>query len=372
MSKETKIGLLVGLFVILTFACILHMRLAGDQQIADLENENQGAHVLTADDVMAGPEAADRRHGDGETADQAPVDWGTEESGDQRLTDRGAEETVEGDDSSRDEETGLIVVRRDQGEQGGQSQADVRGPGDDVEDGPGRQDEPPAGPRFYTVVAGDSLYRIAEKTLGPGKGPQWRRIAEANPSLSAPSRLRPGMKIVIPAARTPRRPAADTVGEQAFLAVDNAAIARSYIVQPGDTLGEISTKVYGTSRRWRTIREANGNLDPRALRPGLKLTIPRVEQAAIASSDAPAIEKALEEVAQFVDNTSGPPSGVYHVKRGETLYAIARRVLGDGERWKEIYELNRRQMATPEDLAAGQKILLPSLEQVAMIESSRH
>lgn len=359
MSKETKIGLLVGLFVILTFACILHMRLAGDQQIAELENENQGVHVLPADDVVAGPEAAGRRQGDDETADQTAVDWGTEE-------------TVEGDDSSRDEETGFIVVRRAQGEHDDQSQANVRRQDAAAEDEPGQQDEPPLGPRFYTVVAGDSLYRIAEKTLGPGQGPQWRRIADANPALSDPSRLRPGMKIAIPAARTPPRPAADTVEQEGFLVVDNAATARSYIVQPGDTLGEISTKVYGTSRKWRMIREANGNLDPRALRPGLKLTIPGVEETVIARSDPAAIERALEQVAQFVDSTSGPPSGIYRVKRGETLYAIARRVLGDGERWKEIYELNHREMASPEDLAAGQKILLPSLEQIAMLESPRY
>ena len=362
MSRETKIGLLVGLFVILTFACILHMRLAGEQQIADLGNENEGAH-------MPQDEAMDVSNGDGHRPADADRDREaetvdgeeTDESDDDRLASRDIEES---EGSDRDEDTGFFVVSRDddgQGETNNRRQTEAEDESDD-------RDQPQEAPQFYTVVAGDSLYRIAEKTFGPGKGPQWRRIAEANPALSDPSRLPLGLRIVIPPPQTPQRPAPDVAEDRTTVADSGTASPQDYVVKPGDTLGEISMAVYGTSRKWQMIRQANGNLDPKALRPGLKLVIPQVEETAVAqSTDTRAVQRALAEVSEFVADTPRP-SGVYRVKRGETLYAIARRVLGDGKRWKEIYELNRRQMSAPEDLAAGQKILVPSLDQVAMVE----
>jgi len=370
VSRETKIGLLVGLFVILTFACILHMRLAGEQQIADLGNENEGAH-MPQDEAMDVSNGDGRRPADGdreaETVDGQETQE-TDESDDDRLADRDIEES---EGSDRDEETGFFVVSRDhdgQGETDNRQQTDAQDESDDQDD----QDPLPEAPQFYTVVAGDTLYGIAEKTFGPGKGPQWRRIAEVNPALSDPSRLPWGMRIVIPRLQAPPRPAPNAAEDRTTVADSGTPSPQVYVVKPGDTLGEISMAVYGTSRKWQMISEANGNLDPRTLRPGLKLVIPQVQAVpAVARSDTRVIERALEEVSEFVADTSRP-AGVYRVKRGETLYAIARRVLGDGSRWKEIYELNRRQMSAPEDLAAGQTILVPSLDQVAMVEMSRH
>ncbi|MCA8925392.1 MAG: LysM peptidoglycan-binding domain-containing protein [Planctomycetes bacterium] len=51
---------------------------------------------------------------------------------------------------------------------------------------------------------------------------------------------------------------------------------RTYTVEPGDTLGAISRKVYGTSRHWKAIHEANRDRVPRpeALRSGTELRIP--------------------------------------------------------------------------------------------------
>jgi LysM repeat protein len=45
------------------------------------------------------------------------------------------------------------------------------------------------------------------------------------------------------------------------------------------------------------------------------------------------------------------------VLKGDTLKAIARRELGDGERWKEIVDLNPG--LSPSKLAVGQVLLLP-------------
>lgn len=51
---------------------------------------------------------------------------------------------------------------------------------------------------------------------------------------------------------------------------------RIYVVKKGDTLQKISNKMYGTTRRWKEIYEANKDIleSPDLLKPGQKLVIP--------------------------------------------------------------------------------------------------
>ncbi len=49
---------------------------------------------------------------------------------------------------------------------------------------------------------------------------------------------------------------------------------QKYVVQPGDSLGKISGKIFGTSTRWKEIAELNTINNPRALRVGMTLKIP--------------------------------------------------------------------------------------------------
>jgi nucleoid-associated protein YgaU len=58
--------------------------------------------------------------------------------------------------------------------------------------------EPAAKPVFHTVVKGDTLWKISEKTLG--KGGRYTEIFEANrPMLSDPDKIYPGQVLRIPA-----------------------------------------------------------------------------------------------------------------------------------------------------------------------------
>lgn len=51
---------------------------------------------------------------------------------------------------------------------------------------------------------------------------------------------------------------------------------RIYIVEKGDTLQEISNKMYGTTKKWKKIYEANKSVlkSPDMIKPGQKLVIP--------------------------------------------------------------------------------------------------
>ncbi|MBN2584730.1 MAG: LysM peptidoglycan-binding domain-containing protein [Planctomycetes bacterium] len=370
MSRETKIGLLVATGIILTFAFILQMQLAGEP-LAPLDHDNEGLHLSqrqVAPQPLSGPDNV-------EPDDGQPVADG----GGERLADGPAgghdAAILPGDDPDESvEDTGLFVVQR--GPAAG-DQAIADNGTDEQRDGPLTGDDravevEQVAARTYTVVAGDSLYRIAEKEFGPGKGAQWHRIAEANPELRNPTHLRAGMVITIPSPEPQRIVGREPVQTPEARDVQPTTGPRTYVVQAGDTLGEISQKELGTSKKWQMISQANGNLDPASLRVGQKLIIPdEPRQQVIAQSDGPAIERALEEAAQFVSD-SRQPTGIYRVRSGDSLYGIARRVLASGDRWKEIYELNRDKMSSPNDLVSGQVILVPALGQVAMAESTVH
>ena len=57
-------------------------------------------------------------------------------------------------------------------------------------------------------------------------------------------------------------------------------VEKSYVVRRGDTLTGISNAVYRDPSLWRVLAEANGIVDPRTLRPGTVLTVPRLSTGA--------------------------------------------------------------------------------------------
>jgi len=63
---------------------------------------------------------------------------------------------------------------------------------------------------------------------------------------------------------------------------------RGYVIQPGDTLAEISTAFYGTPNHWRAILAANPGLDAAALKPGQQIVIPALAAPAPVPATAPA------------------------------------------------------------------------------------
>lgn len=81
--------------------------------------------------------------------------------------------------------------------------------------------------------------------------------------------------------------------------------------------------------------------------------------------EAPRVETIEPARARMVDLTAlapdeavGPPlPGTYTVKKGDTLWSIATRLLGDGQRWRDIVAMNPG--LVPEKLRIGQQIAIP-------------
>lgn len=156
---------------------------------------------------------------------------------------------------------------------------------------------------YYTIANGDSLYKIAKKFYGNGE--EWRKIAEAN-KLSERANLKVGSKIKIPNVK-PAAPLIDSIlnaksdskpavtpapqkdapkakpsrpGETRLAAATSAKAekpkAATYVVQSGDTLGEIAKKKLGSSKRAGEIIALNPDAlsDPDDLYVGLSIRLP--------------------------------------------------------------------------------------------------
>lgn len=121
----------------------------------------------------------------------------------------------------------------------------------------------------------------------------------------------------------------------------------TYVVGQGEVLGVISSKVYGTSKLWRKIFDANRHLlsSPDSVESGMKLKIPEVRGINILLPDESSIPRARK----------------HFVKKGESLRSIAKKVYGSSGHWRVIYKANRQRLKTANNLHAGIKLLIPQL-----------
>jgi len=163
--------------------------------------------------------------------------------------------------------------------------------------------------------------------------------------LTAP--LDPGNAEVRPPAAGARRTLTppEEPSREALVGQAPAASTHAYTVRSGDTLSEISQRELGSARRWQEIVAANPGLDPARLRAGKTIQIPGAARTRPGEAKPQA----------------APPSAArttWKVGKGENLWKIAERALGDGKRWPEIAALNPR--VKPDRLLLGQVLTLPA------------
>jgi nucleoid-associated protein YgaU len=128
-----------------------------------------------------------------------------------------------------------------------------------------------------------------------------------------------------------------------------------YIVRKGDTLAAISTRIYGSLRMIHALERANPGLDPRRMRIGQKIRLPRHGSATLAT------RYHRSHLRHHAYASSSHGGQMYVVRSGEDLYDIARKFYHNGGMWKKIYNANRRTIGPrPNDLRAGERIVIPA------------
>jgi nucleoid-associated protein YgaU len=139
------------------------------------------------------------------------------------------------------------------------------------------------------------------------------------------------------------------------LAAESAALTRPYVVKSGDTLSEIAQRELGSSRRWQEIIALNPGLDPARLRSGKSIQLPGGERTVASGGGAPRSVPVADAPRKEPVAAS---TRTHKVGKGENLWKIAARTLGDGKRWKEIATLNPG--VNPDRLVLGQVLKLPA------------
>ncbi len=148
-----------------------------------------------------------------------------------------------------------------------------------------------------------------------------------------------------------------------------------YVVAKNDNLTKIARKFYGRRSGGKTISqyvnlifETNRDVlkDKNSVRAGQKLQIPiekaptprPLEETALAMTNAGRREKDAGARRTRKD-TTGSAFRWYQVKPRDRYTKIAKEQLGNEKRWKEIYELNKNIFADPDRIRPGVRIKLP-------------
>jgi nucleoid-associated protein YgaU len=134
--------------------------------------------------------------------------------------------------------------------------------------------------RTHKIEQGESFYTVAQSVYGDSS--LYTRLEDANPNID-PKHLKIGMVINVPDASGAVAASAESSAPAAISAETaqtsvGTESARTYKVQPSDTLVRIARKLYGSSAAWQKIYDANRSViggNPARLKVGMVLQLPQ-------------------------------------------------------------------------------------------------
>lgn len=384
MTRETKIGLLLGMGVILLIGIIISDQLSGEQPPANFTGfGGEAQRSIDASDAAPGqglaPGYAPAYTPGGTPADSSnvtdiPEGFLIPDDVRATLPHRQADNRPTGRPTSIQPPT-AYNVNVDSADLPGRPQSDVptmiignqpielphnttQAPSSVVSriDTPRINPASPSAPVIrHTVVQGESLIKIARRHYGNGE--YWRAIALANPgTVTKDGGVNIGVVLSIP-----KRDDAvlgldiESFGQESARPANVLAAAtrgaKTIEVKSGDTLSELASKHLGSAALWQDLLTANKDklADEHSLQVGMKLRLP----GTTGQSQAPAVVTTPSTTRSSSGNT-------YTVKPGDNLTEIAEKMLGDGDKWRTVYDANRDSLKSPDRLIVGQKLRIPS------------
>jgi nucleoid-associated protein YgaU len=142
-----------------------------------------------------------------------------------------------------------------------------------------------------------------------------------------------------------------------------------YEVQPNDSYWVISQKLYGSGAYFKALAEHNRGKVPREdrLDVGMVISAPDVPELEKAYPDLcpkPSRRETVRKRASLVSTRTPYVGGrTYVVEEGDTLFDIARHLLGKASRWVEIQQLNRDLVGDdPDYISPGMQLVVPDDE----------
>lgn len=129
---------------------------------------------------------------------------------------------------------------------------------------------------------------------------------------------------------------------------------RDYTIRAGDTFERIAERELGSRARVAEIVAANPGKDPRRLQIGDVIRIPT--EAAVSST--PGVPDATPPSAPALPGPGAVPA-TYTVRSGDSLSVISQRLYGTSRHAGLIFEANRDQLASADDIREGQVLRIP-------------
>lgn len=215
----------------------------------------------------------------------------------------------------------------------------------------------------HTVASGETLSSIARKHYD-GDGNMWRSIRDANPGkVGSNGEIVQGVVLIIPKrSNEASDPEAELAGGSGLARADRPQRqrVRMVTVQDGQTLSELAYEHLGSANKWQLIMDVNTDVlkKPEHLRSGMKLRIPAKPVVEVVEEANRAL--AGSEDTQPEREEAPSDANTYTVKEGDNLYRIAEQLLGDGERYNEIYKVNKDKLRSANDIRVGMKLKLPT------------
>jgi nucleoid-associated protein YgaU len=127
---------------------------------------------------------------------------------------------------------------------------------------------------------------------------------------------------------------------------------RTHVVAQGETFVSIARAVYGDGRYYQALVDANPTVAPEKLKPGMTISLPPDSQ--------------VKESHKTSKSTAGSSSSrasdgkTYTVQNGDSLYKIARKLYGNGEKSEDLYQANKQTIGPDSTrLKIGMVLTLP-------------
>lgn len=133
-------------------------------------------------------------------------------------------------------------------------------------------------------------------------------------------------------------------------------------VAKGEHLWNIAEKYYKSGYNWTDIAKANNLQNANVVSDGQELTIPQIEakQGTVGQITNEAAQTEAPPTAVIETNTPDSIDGSeYKVEKGDSLWKISVRAYGDGYKWTQIWEANKKLIINPNKIFPDHNLTLP-------------
>lgn len=295
MARETKVGLLVGMGVILLVGIIVsdHLSTVHDQKPAHLQDFAPRVQIGFGSEVGQAKPL-------GDTASTATAQRPRTLPTPEEMRDHATPAQLQPPQPVNPDNLPREALRV-----GGGPSGTIESPRPEVVEPPVAATPPQATPSQpqtaaslakHTVKSGDTLYQIAKTYYRDPES--WKLIADANKSILGPDHaLKIGMELNIPKKTAPGSASVASAGSTpggsptsgGVFAPDNsdsshsqpASTSATIEVKPGQTLRVLAAKHLGNAEKWKELLAANKDQLRKAedLKPGMKLKLPAAQPA---------------------------------------------------------------------------------------------